>query len=130
MLSNEINELENKIKALADISGFKKSITEHNKIQKELEKCKTRVEQLEKFVDTISTNDESLISVNDQIEQITDEIYQQYLSEIKMLNEIFDRLEIDEQVQVYQNIMNKIKICDNYLKSQKMEIFYIDKKDK
>ena len=123
MISNKINELENKIKGLDEISGFKKSINEHNKIQKELEKCKTDLEELEKFIDNIDFG-------NDIIEQITDEQYIQYLTEIKSLTEIFDKLEIDEQIQVYQNIMTKIKSCDNYLKSRKMEIFHIEKDKK
>lgn len=128
MLSEKINELEIKIKALDEISGFKRSITEHNKIQKELETCKIEIEGLEKLITNISID-------NNLIEQITDEQYIQYITEIKSLTEIFDKLEIDEQIQIYQNMMIKIKLCDNYLKSRKQEIIYIekdhkDKKDK
>lgn len=118
MLYEKINELEVKIKALDEISGLKKSINEHNKIQKELEKCKTDIDELEKFIDNVALDN------NNIVEQITDEQYMQYFAEIKSLTEIFDKLEIDEQIQIYQNIMTKVKMCDNYLKSRKMEIIY------
>ena len=118
MLNTKINDLENKIKTLDDIKGFKSSITAHNKIQKELEQLKLEVENLEKFVNT-DTSDKP-------IEQITDEQYVEYLNEIISLNEVFDKLEVNEQIQVYQNMTMKIKLCDSYLKSRKMEIVYVD----
>lgn len=116
MLSDKIKELENKIKKLNEINGFKKSITEHNKIQQELEKCKKEVEELERTIDNIT--------LNDICEQITDEQYLEYFDEIKSLTEVFDKLEINEQIEVYKNIMIKVKMCENYLKSRKLEIIY------
>ena len=118
MLSDKLNELEERIKELENINGFKKSIIEHNKIRDDLDKCKININELENFVNEISVN----INTN----EITDDQFQEYFSEIKSLAEIFDKLEINEKILVYQNAITKIKICDNYLKSRKMEIIYIN----
>lgn len=120
---NKISELETKIKSLDNITGFKKSIQEYNKIYKELEIYRKEIGELEKSIDQI--NERINIDEN-MIELITDEQYVQYLNEIKLLNEIFEKLEINEQLEIYQNVINKIKLCDKYLKSCKMEILNIN----
>lgn len=127
MLSSKINDLDAKIKALDDINGFKKSINEYNKVYKDLEQCMVNIEEMEKMVDYIST-----VEHNDSnSEKITDEQFMEYFAEVKSLNEIFDKITcVDEQIQIYQNALNKIKLCDNYLKSRKMEITYVDKDKK
>lgn len=120
MLSDKIIDLENKIKNLNEIQGFKKSIAEYNKIKKELDKYMDEIMELEK-------NIEISCEIEEITDPISDEKYFEYISEIKSLSEIFENLEINEQIQIYQNIKNKIKQCDDYLKSQKMEVIYIDK---
>lgn len=124
MFFTKINELETKIKALDDISGFKKSITEHNKIYKELEQCKTEVENIDKYVDDLYHHIDN--ENNENNKDISDEEYMQYIAEIGSLNEGFDIFEVDQQIQAYQDSLMKIKLCDNYLKSRKMEICYLE----
>lgn len=132
MLSIKINDLETKIKELDSINGFKKSINQHNVIHKELEQCRNSIVEMEKFIDGLSEiyekETDGQIVQNNPDGQISDEQYTEYLSEITALNDIFGGLDIDEAIQVYQNVMEKIKLCDNYLKSRKMEITYLDKK--
>lgn len=120
MITNKIKDIENKIKALDDIQGFKKTIDTYNKIQKELDHLKSEIDDMENLINNNNNNE--------QIEQITDEQYTDYLIEIDSLIKDFDNLEINQQIELYHNMIHKIKICDNYLKSCKMEIIYHDKK--
>ena len=118
MLTDKINELEQKIKDLDISTNLKSTITEHKKIQLEINK----------HIDIINQYEESLKQPNDeQINVITDDIYHQNLDEIKLLNELFDKLDLSEQIQLNQSIIPKIKECDKYLSNQKIEIINLDK---
>ena len=122
MISNKINELENKIKGLDAISGFKKSIAEHNKISKDLLQYKLEIDNLEKTVQSISND---LLAQNSST-IISDETYIKYMDELKSLTNIFESLDVSEQVSVYQQAIEKINLCDSYLKSKKIEIEYVN----
>ena len=123
MLDSCLQELESKIKKLDEITGFKKSITEYNKISQELQQCRCSIEELEKFIESGCDNIDCK-----PIEQITDEEYAQNMKEIKDVAEIFEHLNIDEQIKLYQKLQQMISSCDTYIKSHKMEIVYLDKK--
>lgn len=124
MIEDKVNDLDKKIKALDDVTGFKKSVTEFNKVNKELEDCILELNSLESMVEKISIESEAEGSSI----VVTDEQYICYMNEIKSLIEIFDELHIREQIELYKNAVLKIKLCDYFLKSQKTEIIYLDKK--
>lgn len=131
MLSKRINDIDQKIKELDFVSGFKKSIAEFNKINNELEICKNELSKIEEQVNCNSDTDVAFSQRNENNkidEQINDNNFNDFLLNLRMITEIFPELDIEEQIKLYQDALNKIKLCEKYLETRKIEIIYIDKK--
>jgi flagellar biosynthesis chaperone FliJ len=119
MLTSKITNLENKIKALNEINGFKKSITEYRKIRQDIEQLLLDIENKEKYIEHLKSRQNTLIPM------ITDEEYQRYMDEITSLGETFDKLELEEQLRLYPDMITKINLCGNYLEACKMDIVFL-----
>jgi len=118
MLTDKINDLENKIKELDSAKNLKSTVSEHNKIQSEINK----------YIEIINQFEEKLKQpINESNEIISDDKYYKNLDEIKTLNELFDKTDLDEQIKIYLSVISKMKECDKYLCNQKMEIINLDK---
>ena len=121
MIEEKIIELNKKVNALENVTGFKKSINEFNKINKEIEQCMSELTSLESKIQEISIEKEE--------PNITDEEFMENLEYLKSLVEKFDDFPLTEQIRLYHEGLQKIKLNDKFLKSQKTEIIYLDKKN-
>lgn len=131
-MAKKLDDVELRIKSLTGITGFKKSITEHAKVNRELEEYAKEVEELETVVAGIEAGagdgagaDAGANAGADADTPITDEQYAEYLAEVKILAQIFETLPLEEQVVTYREALRKIRLCDTYLKSRRMEVTYL-----
>jgi len=115
---DNINKLETKIELLNDISGFKKSVTEYNKLKKELDTYQLNIDTFMNSINEIS-NMSSFVKLNN------DEEYNIYLSEITYISGMIDQQNIETQIILYEKLMGLINSCDNYIKNQKIDIVYL-----
>jgi len=122
MITSKIADIEQKIKNLDEISGFKKSVMEYNKICKELVVCKSMLNQIEEKINTGSNMNNNIEITNDIA---TEEDFTKEMEELDLLCNNFDDLDLDDQVDVYSILLNKIAKCDKYLENLKMEIIAV-----
>ena len=126
MISQNIETLEKKVNELGEITGFKKTINEHSKLTKDLEKYKSQLEDYEVGVQTIINKfDES--DDNNKKDKIDDIIYSKYVEALQSYKTQFEKTDkLEDKIKLFEDSIDKLKKCDDYLKSRKMEIEYID----
>ena len=117
-IMDNINELENKIGLLNDISGFKKSVTEYNKLKKELDACQLNIDNHMNKIHEIS-NTNCVIKLNN------DDEYNNSLAEIHKITDIIDLQNIETQIVLYDKLVGLINSCDDYIQNQKIDIVYL-----
>ena len=58
--------------------------------------------------------------------ELTDEQYNEHIDYLKGINDVYDQLDnVEEQIQIYVEAMNKIKLITKYLENRKMEVVKI-----
>jgi len=126
MLSLKLTTIKNEIGKMNEISGFKKMVNEHGRINKELNDCQEYVNNLIKTMNSNDNNDNNNDD-NNNIVDINDEQYAQYIDDLKCVSDIFDQIEnVEDQMKLYFDSMNKIKIVTAYLNKRKMDIVTIE----
>lgn len=120
MIPSKITEIEQKIKGLDSISGFKKSIIEYNKICKDIETCKSMISKFESQINDICSS-----SNKDNCDITTDDEFSKEMEELNLMCEHFNELDLDNQIEVYKILLKKINKCDLYLTNLKMDIIYL-----
>ena|SRR5437868_8789598 len=117
MLSEKIKLIQDDIKNLENISGFKKIVAEHTRINGEVQSCITYLNQLTQVVDVCENNND-----NENIE-LTDDQYNEHIEYLKTVCDIFDQLDnVEDQIPIYIEAMKKVKAVDKYLETRKLEI--------
>ncbi len=114
MMSLKLDSINENINKLNKISGFKKRVIEHEKISKDIDECTQYLSKLE-----TSINDITIDATNDMTD---DEYHENILFLQKMMNEFSKITNIEEQIVLYKNILQKIKDMDHYLENRKLEI--------
>jgi exonuclease VII small subunit len=132
--------LENKINSLGNSSNFshkenpssfnnkiniKESVNEYEKIKENLEIFKSDVNALEeKFITELNQRDQDI----EELRLISEDEYNSNCIEIEQLINTFNNFDdnIVEQITIYHNLMNKIKLCEKYLNNLELSIEYID----
>ncbi|AYV76496.1 MAG: hypothetical protein Terrestrivirus7_49 [Terrestrivirus sp.] len=123
MLSLKLTTIKNEIGKMNEISGFKKMVNEHGRINKELNDCQEYVNNL---IKTMNNND-SDSNDNNNVVDINDEQYAQYIDDLKSVSDIFDQIEnVEDQMKLYFDSMNKIKMVTVYLNKRKMDIVTVE----
>lgn len=123
MLSLKLTTIKNEINKMNEISGFKKMVNEHGRINKELNDCQEYVNNLIKTMNNNDSDSDDNINVVD----INDEQYAQYIDDLKSVSDIFDQIDnVEDQMKLYFDSMNKIKMVRVYLNKRKMDIITIE----
>jgi hypothetical protein len=117
MLSDKIVTIQENISKLKDITGFKSLMKEHEKINKDILECKQTIEELVKHLDM----SESEIKLDLNILDINDNEFEENISFLREFD--FDsNTNIEDQINMYMQIMAKISIMENYITKRKLEI--------
>jgi tRNA A37 threonylcarbamoyladenosine dehydratase len=121
MLNQKLAIIQNDINDMNNITGFKKMVSEHTRINKELNDNNEYVNSL---METI-TKSKTDVSV-EEIPDINDEQYVQYIEDLKNCSELFDKIEnIEDQMKLYFDSMYKVKLVVTYLNKRKTDIITI-----
>ncbi len=119
LLSEKIKVLNDDIKKMENLGGFKKIVTEHSRIQTEIDLCMKTVNELNSLMESLHDDTEQ----NNKHNEITDDEYNEHINYLRGVSDVFDKLEnVEEQIQIYIEAMNKINIVTKYLENRKMEI--------
>ena len=134
LIADKIKIIKEDIKNIEKIGGFKKIVSEHARINTELQSCVNSVNELNLLMESFNeknnsnTTDNTLLDENDQdIKlELTDEQYNEHIDYLKGINDVYDQLDnVEEQIQIYVEAMNKIKLITKYLENRKMEVVKI-----
>jgi len=118
MLSEKIKTIQADISNLDNINGFKKIVTEHNRINSDIQSCTATLDTLTQTLD--KTND------LDTEGELTDDQYNEHIEYLKTICDIFDQMEnIEDQLPIYIEAMMKVKQVEKYLENRKIEIVKI-----
>jgi hypothetical protein len=114
-ISKDISELETE-------KNLGKIIKQYNKINTDIKNTSSKIYSLkQKF-------DEEIVSNTTDIDQITEEQYEQFSKELsgEDVNKILSLEDLDTQIDEYKKLLKKINSCKNYLESKKMKIIECD----
>ena len=139
-MEERINNIKKDIKKLNDVSGFKTIISEHAKINKDIQDCMSTINDLTEIVNSAqnqniynSLNDDNenddnnmFINIIPDNEDINDDQYNEYLTYVKNACETFDQNNINDQIQTYLDLMNRINAMSAYLAKRKLETVIIN----
>lgn len=115
MLATKLNNINDNINKIGKITGFKKRIVEYEKLTSELEEFSNYLLQIEDTVNNISIPESTI--------EISDEEYYTNIQYLKEVMKIFDNVDnIEDQIDLYKEILKKIKDVEKYLENRKMEI--------
>lgn len=115
MLALKLKNINEDITKLNQISGFKKRVTEYEKINKNIEEFSDHLIQLEKEINNI------VIEKNNV--DITDEEYHNNLQNLQEIIKIFDNsIDIEDQINLQKIIFNKIQDMEIYLNNRELEV--------
>jgi hypothetical protein len=129
MLSDKIQNIETDLAKLNNIqdTDIKKFNETYNNIKDELTICKQDLVSIEKKIETLLDN---MRISNDENIPITNDVYEEYMKDIKIFkdnSEYFDIKNVEDQIKIFEDVIKKIILCENYLKAKKKSIIYIDK---
>ena len=114
MMSSRLNTINENINKLNKISGFKKRVVEHEKLTKDIDECTQYLSELETTINDITI---------DAPKDITDDEYHENMLFLqKIMNEFSKITNIEDQIVLYKEILQKIKDMDCYLENRKLEI--------
>ena len=142
-MEERINNIKKDIKKLDDVSGFKTIINEHAKINKDIQDCMSTINDLTEIVNSAQNqniynslnddndndnddNDDMFINIVPDNVDINDDQYNEYLTYVKNACETFDQNNINNQIQMYLDLMNRINAMSAYLAKRKLETVIIN----
>ena len=117
-LNDEIDSISSEINILGKSTKLKDILKKYKQIKSNLDNINEKVTNIKSNFDSIDTKKDK----SEKKEPIDDDTYDKYTKEINEASETFDDLSLDEQISGYKSLLKKISICENYLKSKKMEI--------
>jgi hypothetical protein len=116
-MENRIASLSQAAKSLNDISGFKKKATELDRIQNEYSACVAEMTRLRLMLSE---------QAGGAIVELTDDEYQQYVDDVAaMVEDIHEKESIEEQLELFKTIKQKLACMEQYLNNRKQKIIYI-----
>lgn len=151
MIGERLNSIKNDIKKLDDVSGFKKIVSEHAKINKDIQECLSMINDLTEIVNSAQNmnainnhnyeykkelkeneaiddqDDDLFINIVPDNLDLNDDQYNEYLSYVKNACDTFDQNHnVEDQIQIYLDIMNRINAMSAYLAKRKLETVVIN----
>ena len=120
MLRQQISDIQTDIKNMETVTGFKKIVTEHQKIKTKIADCKAQLNELSNIKNAL-TDSSSQDPIN--LDSIDDTKFMELFGWIKNAKSNFDNItDIESQIETYNDAILKIKICESYLLNQKLDI--------
>lgn len=122
-INDTLIDLQNKLEKLQDLSASSNVnmpdiLSLHNSINEKNEELLKRVEKIKTDFLNIKYK---------PVKNIDDLTYQKYLDEISSLQGELDAdTDIEKIIKEYENALNKITSCENFLKSKQMNVIYCD----
>jgi hypothetical protein len=117
-LNEEIDSISTEISALSKSTKLKDILKKYKQIKSNLDGINEKVINIKSNFDSIDVKKDK----SEKKDTIDDDTYDKYTKEITEASEKIDDLSLDEQILGYKSLLKKITICENYLKSKKMEI--------
>lgn len=118
-----IKQIEDKIDSLDGEKNVGKKMKTYEETKKSIAELSEKVKQAK--IDFESIKKETIG------EKINDNIFEEYMKNINNINNIdkddFTKLPLDDLINKYKKLIEKIRSCEKYLRDKKMEIIYHDK---
>jgi len=116
-INDEIDGISDEINILSKSTKLKDILKKYKQIKNNLDNINEKVTILKSSFEGIDS-----ASKKDQKETIDDDTYDKFTKEISEMSEGFDDFTLEEQISKYKLIIKKIIMCDQYLKSKKLEV--------
>jgi hypothetical protein len=121
-IDKSITSIEEKLKELNKCVNLGDILKQNKNVEIDINKLEGKIKNLQNEVEKLNENDE-----DDKSDLIDDEKYQKYVLDIEKYVNDFDNLhDVEKQVETYKKMLHKIKLCEEYLNSKKIEIIKIN----
>lgn len=112
---DELDDISKEIENLSKNTKLKDIIKKYKNISEGLDDVKEKIMNTKNIFENIDVKKE----LKDIID---DETYDRYVKEIFDILEKIEKLPLEESISKYKIVLRKSALCENYLKSKKMEI--------
>lgn len=145
-IENEISKISLDLENLNKMTKLKDIIKIHKEIKKNINSTNEKILKVEKLFESYNETDDVNVTDNtnktnktdktnetskvEKKNKLTDDdIYEKYSKDIsEIMNTNIEDIPIETLVEFYINTEKKIKFCEKYIESKKMELIYCDDK--
>jgi CRISPR/Cas system CMR-associated protein Cmr5 small subunit len=129
-LENKLELLEKTLSKYEKLDNHKKLSGIGNRIKKDINLCKTSLEQYSEMLDKPDDHIGEVIIYKDESD-LNEKQFEKYIEKMDKIKEDIvtnKSLTIDEQINLYLDLVFSVKWCREYLRTKHMKVKNIDKK--
>lgn len=129
-LENKLALLEQKLDKYEKLDNYKKLSGINNQIQKDINLCKTSLEKYSDMLDKPEDHIGEIIIYKDGSD-FNEKQFEKYIEKMDKIKEDITNnksLTIDEQLNLYLDLVFSVKWCREYLRTKHMKVKNVDKK--
>ncbi|GAG91279.1 unnamed protein product [marine sediment metagenome] len=127
-IEDKLGLLEKKLDKYEKLDNHKKLSGIGNRIQKDVSICNSI---LERYTDVLDKPDDYVAEVVIQKSNLNEKQFEKYVEKMNKIKEEISNnkdLTIDEQINLYLDLVFAVKWCREYLRKQHMKVKSVDKK--